>query len=933
LRPHLAFLLIYVLLSMYIANFYVSNGITMGKDGGAFFLMDWNKATSEEIYVWHSGGHGGESVYDYIYSPFYVFLAVFHGLGIGTVAFIYWFLVFIFAFGGAYLLCGRIIDLFDLQAGNQKNLACFLVSLAFVLSPIAVVYRWGDCNTQSMAYGLFPLFCYLMIDMVFEKSFRAAAGKALFCSLFMSIFGFGLVNVGLVLVPLSVILFNLPKVNWKHLFSIALLMTLFLSWVMIGYFARNIWLGENPMKSGDGGGPYGYAFREDWGFNYYGGLVDPQYPLFFYPVRLYDGLTAYAGYYQNTMVMGLWALFVILIFAATIYLGTARIVKKQGSLRYLAFCLVVFFFAYNLSVMPKGLFSSVYEMFVRSPNLLWNLKSAFDRFNFFLQFSLIPLSLDFVLFAISQKQRLVKTTLLMFFILAVFVSGFPLLSGQSALGAFDKGSTRWKANPSDTVLSYLDELEHVSTPASDFFILDVPSVKGSWIYTSWYGGYDYLAHSPGRDNGYAMDGNTIQQEINSLMESGTFAVDEKSQARLYDLLRLGNYRYVVLRGDVNLTNQNNWPGNPDIRNQVMNLFAFVDRYNLTVVYDDLDICRSRSFVILDKVPKIATHDDHDYHDDNSGGSEGSELHGEAVFRGLESTNSYRPYLKIVVGDGLTVIYKQGEGIYLRQKIGTGSATSQYWSSEVPKIRDLDWQNLSFETPGSPGGEPVVKLNGNEIRMEQAGPDFSEAGLEWTKEQNASILLNSVVIERCGKNCTTIMKADFGDDNVAGQIELHGSGKAASECPFKDPTAGYRMYENPDVAGGVFSIDGKSKNVTKTSYRFINPTEFVVSGQVPGDKLLVLSETYAPGWEARLFKNNQLVMREKPLQYEKLTAFNLSNLSGSGDYDQIVIRYGPEDLADISRGVSGFSWFCCLAILLFWHPPGDGLPRASGPDRK
>lgn len=84
------FILAYVILASYLAHFYITDGITMGKDGGAFFLANSASVINERFSLWNENVHGMHNVYEYMYSPVYFLLSLAKIFGIAGPAFAYW---------------------------------------------------------------------------------------------------------------------------------------------------------------------------------------------------------------------------------------------------------------------------------------------------------------------------------------------------------------------------------------------------------------------------------------------------------------------------------------------------------------------------------------------------------------------------------------------------------------------------------------------------------------------------------------------------------------------------------------------------------------------------------------------------------------------------------------------------------------------------
>ncbi len=865
-------IIFYFLLSAYLAHFYIHDGISMGKDGGAIFLISTDSVLSEYAYTWAEDIHGEHRRFDYLYAPFYFILSLFQVFGVAGAAFAYWTAAFFLALSGTFLLCGKAIEIFDLKV-KEKNLACFLVSLVYLLSPIAVVYRWGDVNTQAFVYGVFTLFVFFILDIFFEKDTRKALGKAAAYTLAMSFLGLGFINVALLLAPAFVLLFRIDRLQIRKSIIVGILLILFLSWTILGFFSSNF---NDPDTKHFKGFSTGSS-RVVWAYSHYYSTISEIYVYLFYPMDLYGGIQAAGGHYMNPVTFAIWAIFVLAILLITLIFW-----KQFSDQRYLLFSVALFLVGAHLTMMPKGALEIIYHQFIYS-DILWQLKSAYDRFSFLLQFSLVFLSLNYVVFFLRQESKTIKRAGIGFLVLTLFVAGLPLLNGETAYGALPGVST--KSTPGQEVLGFHSYMEDNADMESWTF--HIPAVRGAWMRTKWYVGDGYQRHLKGKNTGSLVSNSQISEDIVDILETGDFILDEGKQEKVMELLRLGNYRHIVIRGDMELSNQDEWPRNPGIRNQFMNTGHLVERYNLTKVFSNGEICRARALMTEDIAQVLIDMDD-----------EPAQINAEMTFRRLSLGKAGMFYLRI---SNTTIIYAHGKGRFLMTR--RGNETKSYWTDHMPN-KDLDWHNVSLALDE----EPHVLVDGEEINVyEHDIPDSRDVF-----EMDASgMLISKIRIEGCNDGTCEGFSADYEKDppGILGGHIFEGV-----DC-LSDDYIGYEVYENPEVIGNVFLVDA-SGGLAGIEYEAVDPATYLIEQGRGIDDTIVLSETRDPGWEAKFYKDGNEILKAHSSSYKGLTAFQIDQ---DVDYDSITIRYKPQDFAEWGARISILSWAAVSLVLVFWKP--------------
>ncbi|NJE12884.1 hypothetical protein [Thermococcus sp. LS2] len=569
-------ILIFAIFSAYFASFYITNGITMGKDGGAFLITDKATILSKFVYTWETNVHGFSAYFNLISAPFYLFLSVFDKWGLHLKAFVYWWMIFFMAFVGAFLLVLRILELFQVSSKNEKIVA-FLSAFIYLISPIPVTYRWGDTNNQVFSYAIFPLALYIFVDMLFENNVRKALRKILAYSVIISILSFGFVNItllaNLVIMLSFILILNYSKVNKRSLLINGIVFTLLMSWFISGIIstsAQTVSLVTGKIQN---------TGKIAW-ISAYKKTITLYSPLLFYPTKLWNGLYAYNNYYIQPPVFIVWALFV-----TTVLIVNLISLKEYKSRRkYTLFSLMFLTLAIFLTLMPLGVFSPIYNFLIFKLSPFWAFRNTFDKFNYLLQIALLLITTNFISYIFSNenslklnKPRHLKFALLTIYITSLLIVGKPLFLGMTA---YDYGGHPAKAVIPLEFLELKQTLEQQSFERSSW-ILYIPFSRGTWIKSTWYYGLDYTIYLPGKNTGCAAKKSNITDKLFELLSSPDFTKNETKQIELLNALIIGNYKYIIIRNDINLSAQERISASErGISNQLSNFYYFSKKYRL-----------------------------------------------------------------------------------------------------------------------------------------------------------------------------------------------------------------------------------------------------------------------------------------------------------------------------------------------------------------
>lgn len=124
------------------------------------------------------------------------------------------------------------------------------------------------------------------------------------------------------------------------------------------------------------------------------------------------------------------------------------------------------------------------------------------------------------------------------------------------------------------------------------------------------------------------------------------------------------------------------------------------------------------------------------------------------------------------------------------------------------------------------------------------------------------------------------------------------------------TAWLYSIKNNETLEDLFSVNADIKNYSK-----VNPTLWKVQVNATKPFMLNFAESYDPSWEARVYKDNKLIEKVKPLRlYGVINGFWINS---TGKDIQVVIRYIPQELYDIFLIISGLIFI--LSLLLFMRP--------------
>lgn len=106
---------------------------------------------------------------------------------------------------------------------------------------------------------------------------------------------------------------------------------------------------------------------------------------------------------------------------------------------------------------------------------------------------------------------------------------------------------------------------------------------------------------------------------------------------------------------------------------------------------------------------------------------------------------------------------------------------------------------------------------------------------------------------------------------------------------------------------------KEKPAEVISYEKINPTLWKVKVNATKPFMLSFAEAYDPLWEARVYKNGELIEKTRSLPlYSVINGFWINQ---TGDLE-IVIRYVPQDWFEIGLIISAITFICCIAYLVY-----------------
>lgn len=128
-----------------------------------------------------------------------------------------------------------------------------------------------------------------------------------------------------------------------------------------------------------------------------------------------------------------------------------------------------------------------------------------------------------------------------------------------------------------------------------------------------------------------------------------------------------------------------------------------------------------------------------------------------------------------------------------------------------------------------------------------------------------------------------------------------------------------VYADDDVQG-VWIIEerygtidgGASLNATITGYSKAAPTRWLVNATASGPFLLGFSETYDPGWEARVFREGKRIKEVQPISlYETINGFWIDE---SG-YLEIEMVFRPQESFEEGFPISLASLLICLGYIM------------------
>ncbi|MBU5689243.1 MAG: hypothetical protein KQA41_03400, partial [Candidatus Aenigmarchaeota archaeon] len=98
------------------------------------------------------------------------------------------------------------------------------------------------------------------------------------------------------------------------------------------------------------------------------------------------------------------------------------------------------------------------------------------------------------------------------------------------------------------------------------------------------------------------------------------------------------------------------------------------------------------------------------------------------------------------------------------------------------------------------------------------------------------------------------------------------------------------------------------------YTTLNPTLYIVKLSINNTSLIGFSESYDPGWEARVYKDGKKVETVKSIPlYGVINGFWINT---TGENLEIVIRYKPQDYFELGLAISGITFFSCIGYLIY-----------------
>ncbi|MEM3374833.1 MAG: LamG-like jellyroll fold domain-containing protein, partial [Candidatus Woesearchaeota archaeon] len=881
-------ILIYIILSLFFAKYYIKDGLNIGKDGGTFLLINFESLKSKFFYLWETNIHGFSSYFNQISIIFYLILSFFQIFGYNVTVFIYWFLVFFLAFVGSFFLGKKILEIFEFKKYNF--IIFFFASLVYIFSPIAVTYRWGDTNSQVFSYASFPLLIYFILDTIYEKRFKFLIKKSIFYSFFISIFAFGFVNitilVNLFLFCFLVILFNFKKYLIKNFLIASALYFLLNFWIIniifITYSSTINFVTENiNIKS-----------KLNW-VESYEKTITSFSSILFYPTKLWEGLYAYNSYYLSPIFIICWVSFISI-------LTITNLINLKENKNFTIFGFVLLIVSISLSLQPKGIFRNFYIFMIKKFSFFWAFRTAFDKFNYILQISLFVLSLNFLINIFSQNKnnKKIKTLILVFFIFCMIFSGIPLLTGKTS---YDYGNNPTKVKIPDQYLEMKKYIELISDEEPSSWIIFIPSSKGSWIRGKWYFGLDYTLNLRGKISSFEMMKSNITSNIINILESPDFIFDENKQKRFYNLLKIGNYKYVVFRDDINLDSQEKiWSGELHVKNQIMNFMYFAENYNLTKNITVGNPCKSKSFIFRGNNSYIIVNNSKDILISDY-------LKGEIILRKID--NRYDKGWNIILDKKFSFGLSNPDGHALKFMI-FNDTYYEFGVGNRFKSYELKWHNITFlytnysiylfdnnELIGTLNSVPNPQKNENDI------------WIGWNsyliQDEEFQGLISSIKIYNSSDNL--YLYIDPTNNIFSHNLTLNNVKIIYSDCFFNsNKTIGYEIYFNPNTFGNLFILNDYEKiDIQKIEYTTLNPTLYIVKLSINNTSLIGFSESYDPGWEARVYKDGKKVETVKSIPlYGVINGFWINT---TGENLEIVIRYKPQDYFELGLAISGITF--------------------------
>gem|GEM_PF-6222391 len=893
------------LISALISLHYVIGGITAGGDPGFYGIYDWRTFLEKGLYVWQENQIGRSNPLGVALIPFRAFLsAINEAFGLKVAVYVLWLLTIFTGLISVYLFVKYLLVMEGFK-GKNVEIASIVAAFAHVFTPIAVAWRIGGNRIGAMPHGMLPLMLLATLVISRQKSLRESIKYLLIFIPIFVFFGGSISNpvviADFILAAFLLLLVYRKEVNVKGTVISAVLVLLLFSWLIAAiYYAIPSFVTTRQETLKPQGGFPGWAEKY---------LEDYEAPnaLLLYPISFWIGLRAYQGYYTTPAVYVIWSLFIAMI------LGLSIAKLRHREHKNVLYGIVLYTVSVGLMMAPHLLYEQYLWIIIHIPPLM-AFRMTFDKFQYIAQIGL-TIMISYFLVIVLSKLNLSdlkspeKTILervrasmpfiaLLIVIISVFLGAFPAIEGRAMRNPTYEGYNSFKADD-HALKEFTSLMEDIISEDPSATFLIVPGLKSYWIQSSWYNGSDYAFYAPGKILASGWLTSQFANEIYSLLSSKDFMFNESKQERLLWLLKLGNVKYIVVRGDVNFSRASGSDLNLYMEYQLPNIMYFIEKYGFRRIAEREDVNFTKAVILPFDNSTAYMRLNKDYSLENFTITltfrRDLNAWSQAISKGKEDAAK-----GVIAEIGNITVVDFGNGMvgvlaYNGTRVVPIAARGAY---------DTGWHTLKIVKKGCElklffDNELTMKTTIHGLKL-----NFLEVSLgAHSKKDLASAFNLGFSFNGHVHNLVVSSGSRRVFDLAEHYQDLILESATISLADPMRPTIFWAIYRSPFNSSIATSLEESLENINASE---ISPTKYVV--HVEGSRSVIISVAYNPRWEVKV---EGLAGDLKVLRVENYHGLIKIDIKGNG-YGKVILEYVPQR---VIRLLCIFSSSIYIALIL------------------